>query len=839
MPQTETLNPTTSAAAPEVNPDDVAWAARLHMMASAEPRFVHYPEHGALVQFPGYLSEEDFQGAAHNVWDQFKQFGSGLSQALGGSGDLKSDIAGTVRGIEHPLDTLKTIAGGIASVPSQQTQSLEKAKESYNARDHVGAAAHAINYLLPFVGPANEQASELLKQGKTSQALGMMTGTAATLLPGGEEEVVRPVTRTVEAVPKTITELKPALQEAITGESGEATIPFTGKGTTESTNVPVFYSKLERVAAEKLPKSATGDQILATLRNSGVKENEIQWMGLDDYLKGKAKVSKEDLLQHINENKIELREVDLGTPEQRQMQTLSKQRQELYAENNRIWMDHLKYDPTDLSTELFNAIKQGSDLGINETINRMPDVMQGPARRFVETDRQLVDLDNQIAKLQYQIDRSGAKAPKYESYTLPGPKDNYTEKLLALPTKNADRIAELKAKMQAMSERPAAEHAAHPEWQQQWDEWAQEMRNLTGARARMAQENFTSSHFDEPNILAHTRYDDRIDTEGKRNLFLEEVQSDWAQTMKKEGTKQSFTPEERREYDRLNTMGGAVRNAREQDRFAELEEKRLKGTPAMPFAADWHELAMKRMLREAAEKGYDRLAWTTGEQQAARYNLANHVNDIEVTPRTNATTQKPAGRAVTINFKGERVPSYLELGVADNGIIDNATQGDFVGKSLADVVGKDMAAKILQRDRQDISGEGLSIGGDWANALYDRAIPNFLNKYAKRWGAKVGQTELSVTNPGTLRYEIVDPQGNVQDAFRNQGGAEEAVRGYNEAHHGRPGKWTVRDTGKTEKVWHIDITPAMKKSLLKEGQPIAKAEPWQDIATRALSGQTA
>jgi hypothetical protein len=83
-------------------------------------------------------------------------------------------------------------------------------------------------------------------------------------------------------------------------------------------------------------------------------------------------------------------------------------------------------------------------------------------------------------------------------------------------------------------------------------------------------------------------------------------------------------------------------------------------------------------------------------------------------------------------------------------------------------------------------------------------------------------------------------------AFRNREGAEEAVRGYNEAHRG-PGKWTVHDIGKTEKVWTIPITPALRKALTTEPQPIAEREtpelpkfplaPWQGIASQALGGQ--
>ena len=43
---------------------------------------------------------------------------------------------------------------------------------------------------------------------------------------------------------------------------------------------------------------------------------------------------------------------------------------------------------------------------------------------------------------------------------------------------------------------------------------------------------FKSSHYDEPNILAHVRYNDRV-IDGKKTLFVEEVQSDWHQKGKR------------------------------------------------------------------------------------------------------------------------------------------------------------------------------------------------------------------------------------------------------------------------------------------------------------------
>jgi hypothetical protein len=46
--------------------------------------------------------------------------------------------------------------------------------------------------------------------------------------------------------------------------------------------------------------------------------------------------------------------------------------------------------------------------------------------------------------------------------------------------------------------------------------------------------NYRSPHWDEPNVLAHVRFNDRV-TDGKKTLFIEEVQSDWHQAGKRKG----------------------------------------------------------------------------------------------------------------------------------------------------------------------------------------------------------------------------------------------------------------------------------------------------------------
>src|SRR5262249_33170614 len=56
-----------------------------------------------------------------------------------------------------------------------------------------------------------------------------------------------------------------------------------------------------------------------------------------------------------------------------------------------------------------------------------------------------------------------------------------------------------------------------------------------------------------------------------------------------------------------------------------------------------------------------------------------------------------------------------------------------------------------------ISGTDLKVGGSGMKGFYDKMLPAFVNKYAKKWGAKVedGQVEAGVDR---YNYEGPDPR---------------------------------------------------------------------------------
>jgi hypothetical protein len=165
--------------------------------------------------------------------------------------------------------------------------------------------------------------------------------------------------------------------------------------------------------------------------------------------------------------------------------------------------------------------------------------------------------------------------------------------------------------------------------------------------------------------------------------------------------------------------------AREAMSTAEGEQRKAKyAPPEGPFKKtdEWMGLAMKRLIDEAVSGGYDRVVWTTGEQQKNRYDLGKAVSEITYDPESSHFS--------AYDHKGQTVHT-----------------GQYDPRALADVVGKEVAQKLLQTPLQphadwqvpvhSLSGADLEIGGEGMRSFYDRMIPNWVSDYAKKMGVKL------------------------------------------------------------------------------------------------------
>jgi hypothetical protein len=155
---------------------------------------------------------------------------------------------------------------------------------------------------------------------------------------------------------------------------------------------------------------------------------------------------------------------------------------------------------------------------------------------------------------------------------------------------------------------------------------------------------YFSSHFNIRNVLLHVRCDIRLGSDGERVLLLQEVQSDWAQN---------------------------VRRA--------IAAGEIESTAAVcpPFLKEWPALAMKLMLLHAVNRGLHAIAWTRGAHQAFRYKGLGANGLVELydrtLPREVNRMMKPFGVAcermgvfVPTNFSIRESEAGYEVFTAEN-----------------------------------------------------------------------------------------------------------------------------------------------------------------------------
>ena len=279
--------------------------------------------------------------------------------------------------------------------------------------------------------------------------------------------------------------------------------------------------------------------------------------------------------------------------------------------------------------------------------------------------------------------------------------------------------------------------------------------------------------FPESNILAHIRFTERVDADGKKMLFIEEMQSDWSNTGRRDGWRQERPAKVQKEIQRLNEEGrrviqktGAFNHPKYEAIETQIRNLEFEnpynpgGAPDMPFKGDnrYGALAMKRMIRWAADNGFDRLGWITGKDTAERYNLSKVIDEIAV-PSVDANS-----RSVRLDT-GEG--DSFKLMVDNEGKVDGVLKASqFTGKQLDEVIGKELAKKVMDfKAPGKLAGADLEVGGQWAETLYDKVLPTQAKKIVKKKGA-VGRTRLEGKRPisDKARSKINDLEAEISDA---------------------------------------------------------------------------
>jgi hypothetical protein len=274
----------------------------------------------------------------------------------------------------------------------------------------------------------------------------------------------------------------------------------------------------------------------------------------------------------------------------------------------------------------------------------------------------------------------------------------------------------------------------------------------------------------------------------KRTLFIEEIQSDWHQTGRKKGyrktdtaTLQDLTREQMIELLQHNDRNGAYTDQAREDEGEPpmtLQEARAAiqaiqdeegdgfdvtrflrgrtnqgGVPDAPFKENaWVELSLKRVLRMAAEGGYDAVAWTIGEQQVVRYDLSKRVREVSVFNKGDGTWEVTA-----LALDG----TIMDVGSA----ITTDKLADYIGKDLAERA----AAEVGERKGADYAGNDLKTGGQGMRSFYDRTVPNVVKDLTRKLGAKVsiGSARIDTGMPAGAKLGLFpDQKKELKDLMR-------------------------------------------------------------------------
>lgn len=546
-----------------------------------------------------------------------------------------------------------------------------------------------------------------------------------------------------------------------------------------------FYSHGAEMAAALPQAKGTPDQMIASLRRAAVKPDELFHSGIADETATMAKRAMIES-QYAPQTAQAEKALKALRPEYTNVkQILNDPAFKEAAKNKQTPEGQAKlfYDKTmnPIRSEIDSTMVLNKDLASRPSVTR-DELAQHFKQAMPKVEERYIKGDDPASAL--------SRYGRGTKLVLPGG-ENHREVLLKLPVEAQKEYQDLAAEAALYGKRLLGEQLPTGETVQQ------KLDNIYAKQEELKQNSFSSSHWqDDPNVLAHLRLSDRTGPNGEKILHVEEIQSDWGQEGRKHGWKAS--PEERALHhaaraqidagnedlkaigerlvaeaglpDRANHMM-SIRNLPHDARHQAMEEYESrvhkvlqhpeyrealdrqtalldKLRPSLikdegdivhgPFVTStpgWTDLALKRVLKEAADGGYHKVIWTPGAEQAKRYSLSNQIDEL---------AHWREGDQIGLSASGPNGTVFDQKMVSP--------------EELPALVGQDLSKKILNGEGSArsisgfpeeagvnfISGDGLSVGGEGMKSYYDQMVPKRLQELIKKHdkNAKVGMTDI-------------------------------------------------------------------------------------------------
>jgi len=522
------------------------------------------------------------------------------------------------------------------------------------------------------------------------------------------------------------------LKKATVPKDAASFSPKAGEQPAPTEERPAFYSRLNRTVEESQQGKATGAQWKSLIQNSklGTSRGEYDLVGVGDLEDGKV-YTKSEVLDYLKANQIVVKDVTLGGDP-----NLSVERAKaILASGGKVY-GVPKNNPNQTTLVTFD---NGT---FRDGVEKFVHLREGDAdaahRREIGTK-----FDS------YQI--HGGKEGSYREVllTVPPAKPVYTKENLKLnEAESASRDGGRYWVIDAPGQTFQIPKAKHPSSDAALKYVLERKQPESGWKDGHAAYN------DVKNPVTRLRYNERTTSDGKKMLFLEEVQ------------------------------------APQPEQFEKMPKL---------FQDKWRDIGLKWALRKAVEMGADKLGWTTGEQQSGRYQLSKQVDRILV----NGT--KDGKYQAHVTDKGG------SIGVPRGGDMDAKQLADTLGKEIAEqAVTKISASAKPEYESAEFTGDGLNVGGEGLRKLYNVDFQNVVNGLpaVKKSGQKVGTDKVSPVqgvkayfDKSRDKWVVIDKNGNIHadtTSFKTEADAVAAAQ---------------RISG-GETVHSLDITPAIKEAVM-------------------------
>ena len=555
------------------------------------------------------------------------------------------------------------------------------------------------------------------------------------------------------------------------GAAGLATLPATLARIPKALRGG-FMSRVDD-AINLIPVKGAHPNKVSSLLSRASKE-ELEYRGVPAFLaaQGNTPVTREALRAHLQAHPAPFPEVKTkGRRTERERQSLDLDRLAyLEAENAKSPLGAIDDRLGEGTYEELLRLQNIRDQSSSSQLLAQGEALEGRAQRMQQRNpreaRQLWDESNHLTARNEALELHGMgleNPTTHGQYQVPGG-ENYRETVLTLP-EGAAGSADLDYARRVWTERGQAleeYRTAHPDYDElglavpEYRELLQannEARDVTLREARKIKGNtYKSDHFDEPNILAHTRANERTLPSGERGRFLEEVQSDWHQTGKEKGYRgeslaATFEPSGGtastwRVTDDKGADLGLWHGSTADEAIGFAEAQRI---PDAPFKDSWQDLGFKQQLLEVADDPtLDWIGFTSGKTQTDRWG-------------SERLTWEPVDRLGVTGYRvrfepqvgGNALGGDMGQQAFDQGLTHTDTAIVRSEKELSNLLGGSdvKAAKAWKRIQSAPEGGAYLPRAEGMVEFYDRLLPKRVAKIVKPFGGTVEQVSMGAGQP--------------------------------------------------------------------------------------------